>query len=553
MLSPSKLFFGTPDPEPPPDEKPIWSGGDGLDMWQDSDDADEGTDVPAESHEQSAEQSLEASLNESEEERRSPLVPMTASAVAEHEQGLAIMDQQQRPKGPPPGLPLLGTDDLRPMTPVMMKPVLESQNDSIDKDSDDEEDADDERSHLSQEGLSNGKGLDAGGALRYSELPSIGSANHFSGNCDRCCFHPKGRCLNGFNCQHCHFDHEKRKRKNKKKNKSKQLSSLTCDENMEMLSVSADGSSMPVSPDAPFGPGMLPQADFPVSTSTTPLGSSAGFLQQQAPYYTGPDAGARPANGAMGPALAENKWFQDGLQATGAPSPSSPGGLPPPLQDGPNFAAAAPPGYDFPSQLPGGPCQTLLGPQAENGYPNRMEMDSRYAGEQDRREEYIRQLESENRYLRTCLMQYLGPNASALSLLPPPPGGPQQQQYFRPPEGLGNLVPPDVSDGSVGAPMQFGGCPPPPPGVPAPMPPGAPMVPGSGLPPSTNTTGGLSPSAPPFWPAWQDAGEMVDASRFDAPPHHPACLDQVAVPLRQDADGHVVSTSSVGQHLAGES
>jgi len=33
-----------------------------------------------------------------------------------------------------------------------------------------------------------------------AQLPSIGSANHFHGTCDRCCFHPKGRCHNGYNC-----------------------------------------------------------------------------------------------------------------------------------------------------------------------------------------------------------------------------------------------------------------------------------------------------------------------------------------------------------------
>lgn len=110
-----------------------------------------------------AEQSLEASLNESEEERRA-----------------AAADPAEFPD-PPPGL-TLGD---RPFDP---------EADSV------EEDADDER---------------------YSDLPSIGSANHFNGTCDRCCFHPKGRCLNGYNCLHCHFDHEKRKRKNKKKSKAK--------------------------------------------------------------------------------------------------------------------------------------------------------------------------------------------------------------------------------------------------------------------------------------------------------------------------------------------
>lgn len=52
-----------------------------------------------------------------------------------------------------------------------------------------------------------------------AELPSVGSAGHGEGTCRRCCFFPKGRCNNGFDCRFCHFAHEKRKPKNKKKNK----------------------------------------------------------------------------------------------------------------------------------------------------------------------------------------------------------------------------------------------------------------------------------------------------------------------------------------------
>lgn len=48
-------------------------------------------------------------------------------------------------------------------------------------------------------------------------VPSIGSYAHLSGQCSRCCFHPKGRCANGFSCEFCHFDHEKRPRNGKKK------------------------------------------------------------------------------------------------------------------------------------------------------------------------------------------------------------------------------------------------------------------------------------------------------------------------------------------------
>eukprot|EP00441_Pelagodinium_beii_P027164 CAMPEP_0197661492 /NCGR_PEP_ID=MMETSP1338-20131121/51489_1 /TAXON_ID=43686 ORGANISM="Pelagodinium beii, Strain RCC1491" /NCGR_SAMPLE_ID=MMETSP1338 /ASSEMBLY_ACC=CAM_ASM_000754 /LENGTH=571 /DNA_ID=CAMNT_0043239057 /DNA_START=96 /DNA_END=1809 /DNA_ORIENTATION=- len=50
-------------------------------------------------------------------------------------------------------------------------------------------------------------------------FPSLGSDGHEEGTCKRCCFFPRGRCTNGYNCEFCHFEHEKRKRKNKKKKK----------------------------------------------------------------------------------------------------------------------------------------------------------------------------------------------------------------------------------------------------------------------------------------------------------------------------------------------
>jgi len=50
--------------------------------------------------------------------------------------------------------------------------------------------------------------------------PSLGSEAHTSGTCKRCCFFPRGRCTNGYECEFCHYEHEKRKRKNKKKKKT---------------------------------------------------------------------------------------------------------------------------------------------------------------------------------------------------------------------------------------------------------------------------------------------------------------------------------------------
>lgn len=48
-------------------------------------------------------------------------------------------------------------------------------------------------------------------------LPSKGSQGHDTGECKRCCFFPKGRCTNGYECEFCHFDHEKRMRKKRPK------------------------------------------------------------------------------------------------------------------------------------------------------------------------------------------------------------------------------------------------------------------------------------------------------------------------------------------------
>jgi len=52
-----------------------------------------------------------------------------------------------------------------------------------------------------------------------TDLPSVGSASHSKGTCKRCCFYPRGRCVNGFSCDFCHYGHETRQRRNKKKHK----------------------------------------------------------------------------------------------------------------------------------------------------------------------------------------------------------------------------------------------------------------------------------------------------------------------------------------------
>mmetsp|Transcript_11671 Transcript_11671/g.31357 ORF Transcript_11671/g.31357 Transcript_11671/m.31357 type:complete len:413 (+) Transcript_11671:62-1300(+) len=82
------------------------------------------------------------------------------------------------------------------------------------------DEVDDEASMDSEDGQSTSpEPLNAPRPPPSAVHPSIGSVEHAAGTCKRCCFFPRGRCTNGYNCCFCHYDHEKRKRKNKKKGK----------------------------------------------------------------------------------------------------------------------------------------------------------------------------------------------------------------------------------------------------------------------------------------------------------------------------------------------
>merc|ERR1712183_171388 len=52
--------------------------------------------------------------------------------------------------------------------------------------------------------------------IPLEKLPSLGSAQHSTGNCKRCCFFPRNRCTNGYDCEFCHYDHEKRTHRKRK-------------------------------------------------------------------------------------------------------------------------------------------------------------------------------------------------------------------------------------------------------------------------------------------------------------------------------------------------
>lgn len=405
MLSPSRLFFGADDvPADDDGEKPAWSRG-VLDLLEDTDAEDEEqTDVPGE-------HSNEASLNESDEERRSPAVASGAGASG---------GSQDRP--PPPGLQLLGT------TPQALGAVG---------------DYAEER------------------PPPFAELPSIGSANHFSGTCDRCCFHPKGRCLNGFNCQHCHYDHEKRKRKSKKKGKVDGFGKDDDEDFLDEAMTAVVEGSAPVSPHSalmamPRSPlGTLPQASL-----------EGGLPAQRAPLAgplsAAPDGAAMVGHRAGAAALGE---------ITGSPSPGLEF-LGPPLEisSGPCNVG----GLGIPPLRPAPPTERPPYAREQLG-SGRPEMSPEILA-------YVNQLEAENRYLKTCL----GAGAAGLSTTPH-----QEQQS---PSGSLQMQ-------SMMLQQQM-----------APQLPQLPAFPSpGGLAQQGHPLAGLSADAVPFWPStsqatWQEMG-----------------------------------------------
>lgn len=81
--------------------------------------------------------------------------------------------------------------------------------------SDDEEEEDGEAASESGEDL-RPPGASPGAPRPPGALhPSLGSESHGLGACKRCCFFPRGRCANGYECIFCHYEHDKRRRKKK--------------------------------------------------------------------------------------------------------------------------------------------------------------------------------------------------------------------------------------------------------------------------------------------------------------------------------------------------
>eukprot|EP00406_Dinophysis_acuminata_P060296 CAMPEP_0179267046 /NCGR_PEP_ID=MMETSP0797-20121207/29726_1 /TAXON_ID=47934 /ORGANISM="Dinophysis acuminata, Strain DAEP01" /LENGTH=363 /DNA_ID=CAMNT_0020975291 /DNA_START=125 /DNA_END=1213 /DNA_ORIENTATION=+ len=126
-------------------------------------------------------------------------------------------------------------------------------------------------------------------------LPSMGSSKHNDGLCKRCCFYPKGRCNNGYDCEFCHFEHEKRKRKKKKKS-SKVKDSDSDGAQAQQASAARSGTS-PTGSTAASAPAAGPTPTQPAaaataSPATEPAKSSSAEATFQA--YDASAAGGAP-------------------------------------------------------------------------------------------------------------------------------------------------------------------------------------------------------------------------------------------------------------------
>eukprot|EP00418_Pyrodinium_bahamense_P084759 CAMPEP_0179056992 /NCGR_PEP_ID=MMETSP0796-20121207/24100_1 /TAXON_ID=73915 /ORGANISM="Pyrodinium bahamense, Strain pbaha01" /LENGTH=603 /DNA_ID=CAMNT_0020753689 /DNA_START=97 /DNA_END=1908 /DNA_ORIENTATION=+ len=132
--------------------------------------------------------------------------------------------------------------------------------------------------------------------------PSIGSELHAAGSCKRCCFFPRGRCMNGYECSFCHYEHDKRKRKNKKKRTKATSSAVT-------LAVAGESEDAGVAPSACVPAAALEDQGAPAPGTVVaplPVGTMPGAMpcttsqaasqQSYMAYYQATEATLSPAS-----------------------------------------------------------------------------------------------------------------------------------------------------------------------------------------------------------------------------------------------------------------
>jgi len=110
-------------------------------------------------------------------------------------------------------------------------------------------------------------------AMASGQLPSVGSAKHDEGLCKRCCFFPKGRCHNGYECEFCHLEHDKRKRKKKKKGAKREESESGAEAGAAESAEGDAAQSVSVAEQAP--PSKPPRGPLPVPNEPPPPAPAA--------------------------------------------------------------------------------------------------------------------------------------------------------------------------------------------------------------------------------------------------------------------------------------
>lgn len=177
-------------------------------------------------------------------------------------------------------------------------------------------------------------------AAKAGDLPSVGSAMHADGLCKRCCFFPKGRCLNGQDCEFCHFEHEKRKRKKKKKGAGARRDAAGSESDDDSQDDAPEpGAATAAAPKAASGASKAAAAAASTASSTGAGGRAArnsggsaadkSSTAQSSP--AAPDSAAAGFSSATEPPLGP---LRAGVPLT-APPPLPPRGLPLPTEPPP--------------------------------------------------------------------------------------------------------------------------------------------------------------------------------------------------------------------------
>lgn len=117
------------------------------------------------------------------------------------------------------------------------------------------------------------------------DLPSMGSAGHALGECRRCNFFAKGRCQNGYDCEFCHFPHERQKLTRQEKREQRSIRKAEPLKMFESSDIESEAPSQVPLPTTTLmhGPPGLSLPEAPAAKLTEPLLSTDGLHLQAQP------------------------------------------------------------------------------------------------------------------------------------------------------------------------------------------------------------------------------------------------------------------------------